>query len=197
MTATRDQVLDAIWPDLTPDLASNSLNQTVYFLRRVFEPLYRDDTSPGYVMSDQDMVWLDPELVTSDSRACLALLRAQSTAGLSETTARLAELYVGRFALDFEYEDWATTYRDHLHARYLDAMERAVLRCAELGQNLEAVGLAQRVLDVDPTADSLERAAIRLYREMGAFAAAAEQYAHYVHVQKSVFDVDAPSIDAL
>jgi DNA-binding SARP family transcriptional activator len=197
MTATRDQVLDAIWPDLTPELASNSLNQTVYFLRRVFEPLYRDDSSPGYVSSDTDMVWLDPELVTADSRECLALLRSQAAAGLEDTAARLADLYVGRFALDFEYEDWAATYRDHLHARYLGSMERAVLRHAEVGQFAEAVELVQRVLDVDPTADSLERAAIRLYREMGAFAAAAEQYAHYAQVQRTVFGVDAPSIDAI
>ena len=36
--ATRDEVIDALWPELAPDVAMNSLNQTVYFLRRVFEP---------------------------------------------------------------------------------------------------------------------------------------------------------------
>jgi DNA-binding SARP family transcriptional activator len=56
--ATREQVLEALWPDMEPELASNSLNQTVYFLRRVLEPHYRDETSPGYLQSDTDMVWL-------------------------------------------------------------------------------------------------------------------------------------------
>jgi hypothetical protein len=37
MSATRDQVLDALWPDLDPEVAVNSLNQTISFLRRVFE----------------------------------------------------------------------------------------------------------------------------------------------------------------
>ena len=37
MSSTRDQVLDALWPELDPVDALNSLNQTVYFLRRVLE----------------------------------------------------------------------------------------------------------------------------------------------------------------
>ena len=44
-SATRDEVIDALWPDLSPDVAVNSLNQTVYFLRRVFEPTYVEDLS--------------------------------------------------------------------------------------------------------------------------------------------------------
>ncbi len=50
-SATRDQVLDALWPDLDPEVAVNSLNQTLYFLRRVFEEDYVEDLSPGYVHS--------------------------------------------------------------------------------------------------------------------------------------------------
>ena len=45
--ATRDEVMDALWPEFDPADALNSLNQTVYFLRRVFEPTYKEDLSPG------------------------------------------------------------------------------------------------------------------------------------------------------
>ncbi len=197
MTATREQVLDAIWPDLTPELASNSLNQTVYFLRRVLEPDYHDETTPGYVMSDQDMVWFDTELVKADSQSCLVLLRSKASAESDDSVSILAESYGGRFALDFEYEDWATTHRDYLHARYLEAMERAILRFTEAGDYPNALYLAHRVLDVDSTAESIERTAIRLYRCMGAFAAAAEQYAHYAQVQRAEFGLEVPPIDAL
>ena len=41
MSSTRDQVLDALWPELDPIDALNSLNQTVYFLRRVLEERLR------------------------------------------------------------------------------------------------------------------------------------------------------------
>ncbi len=40
LSSTRDQVLEALWPELDPIDAVNSLNQTVYFLRRVIEENY-------------------------------------------------------------------------------------------------------------------------------------------------------------
>ncbi len=48
-SATKDEIIDAIWPEMAPDVAINSLNQTVYFLRRVFEQGYKEDVSAGYV----------------------------------------------------------------------------------------------------------------------------------------------------
>ena len=34
----------------------NSLNQTVYFLRRVFEPTFQEDLSPGYLNHEGDVL---------------------------------------------------------------------------------------------------------------------------------------------
>ena len=65
MSATREEVLEALWPDLDPSTALNSLNRTVYFLRRVFEPEFAEDTSPGYLGQDGELVWLD-------SRSCFS-----------------------------------------------------------------------------------------------------------------------------
>ena len=65
--------LEALWPDQDPGSALNSLNQTVYFLRRVFEPDYRDETSPVYVGQDGETIWLDADLVDSRSRRCLEI----------------------------------------------------------------------------------------------------------------------------
>ena len=78
MSSTRDQVLDALWPELDPD-ALNSLNQTVYFLRRVFEEEYVDDLSPGYLHHDSDLIWLDPDLVSSRSNECRQLIKAPAS----------------------------------------------------------------------------------------------------------------------
>ena len=60
--------MDALWPEFDPGDALNSLNQTVYFLRRVFEPDYKDDLSPGYVHHDSDVIWLDTDLVRPEAR---------------------------------------------------------------------------------------------------------------------------------
>jgi hypothetical protein len=81
LSATRDQVLEALWPELEPDVAGNSLNQTVYFLRRVFDPTYRDDVSPEYVHHKSDVLWLDSELVASRSHVCRTLIRKAGATG--------------------------------------------------------------------------------------------------------------------
>jgi Bacterial transcriptional activator domain len=157
----------------------NSLNQTVYFLRRVFEPGYRDETSPGYVGQDVETIWLDPELVDSTSRRCYGLIRNMPGDPSPEGLVALASLYAGRFALDFAYEEWAAAYRDGLHAAYLRVMERAIHSDLDAGHFGRGTILAERAAEVDPEAEEIQAALVRLYRLSGAYAAAAEQYQHY------------------
>ena len=179
LSATRDQVLDALWPELDPEVAVNSLNQTIYFLRRVFEENYSDDLSPGYVHHDSDVVWLDSELVSSRSVECRQLIRDMPSRPSPDDVDRLTLLYRGRFALDFEYEEWAASYRDTLHAAYLEIVERAVLDDFTMGHYDRGITVARRALEVDPSAEQVEVCLLRLYRVTGAHSAAAEQYAHY------------------
>jgi DNA-binding SARP family transcriptional activator len=197
LSATRDQVLDALWPELDPEIAVNSLNQTVYFLRRVLEEDYSDDTSPGYVHHDSDVLWLDPELVTSRSVECRRLIRALPARPNPDEVDRLTTLYRGRFALDFEYEEWAAAYRDTLHAAYLEIVERSVLDDFSSGHYDRGIRVARRALEVDPTAEQIEVCLLRLYRVTGAHAAAAEQYEHYAAMVREEIGVEPPPLEAL
>jgi DNA-binding SARP family transcriptional activator len=197
ISATRDQVLDALWPELDPEVAVNSLNQTLYFLRRVFEEQYSEDLSPGYVHHDSDVIWLDPELVTARSVDCRRMVRALPSRPSPDDVERLALLYRGRFALDFEYEEWASAYRDSLHATYLEIIERSVHDDFESGHFDRAIRIARRALDVDRTAEQIEVSLLRLYRVSGAHAAAAEQYAHYASYMRDELGVEPPPLDSL
>ena len=197
LAATRDQVLDALWPDLDPEVAVNSLNQTVYFLRRVIEESYSDDLSPGYVHHDSDVVWLDTELVSSRSVACREVIKAMPARPSPEDVERLTLLYRGRFALDFEYEEWATAYRDNLHAAYLEIVERSVLDDLTSGHYDRGITVARRALEVDPGAEQIEVSLLRLYRVTGAHSAAAEQYAHYATVLREEVGVEPPPLESL
>ena len=197
LSATRDQVLDALWPDLDPEVAVNSLNQTIYFLRRVFEEAYSDDLTPGYVHHDSDVVWLDPDLVSSRSAACKVLIRELPPKPSPDEVDRLTRLYRGRFALDFEYEEWAAAYRDNLHASYLEIVERSVLEDFTSGHYDRGITIARRALEADPTAEQIEICLLRLYRVTGAHSAAAEQYAHYAAVMRDEVGIEPPPLDAL
>jgi DNA-binding SARP family transcriptional activator len=185
-TATREEVVDALWPDLDPQAALNSLNQTVYFLRRVFEPKYDEQASPGYVQQDGETIWLDPELIEARSRRCNALIRTMSVDPDIEATVELAREYRGRFALDFAYEEWASSFRDSLHASYLRVLERAIHLDVDGGHLARGIFLAERASEVEPDSEELQLALVRIYRMAGAHAAAGEQYAHYARTMNEL-----------
>ena len=197
MASTRDQVLDALWPDLDPEVATNSLNQTLYFLRRVIEEGYLEDLSPGYINHDSDVLWLDPELISSRSSMCGAFIRSLPVQPSPDDVSALVNMYRGRFALDFEYEEWAGAYRDSMHAAFLEIAERSVLDDFTSGHHDRGIRIARRALEVDPSAEQIEVCLLRLYKVTGAHSAAAEQYTHYASAMRDDLGIEPPPLDAL
>jgi ATP/maltotriose-dependent transcriptional regulator MalT/DNA-binding SARP family transcriptional activator len=197
LSATRDEVLDALWPDFDPADALNSLNQTVYFLRRVFEPAFSDDLSPGYVDHEGDVVWLDSELVSTRSHRCWDLIRGLPPDPSPAAVAELAETYRGPFALDFAYEEWASAFRSNLQSSYLQVVEKSVRSDIESGHFARGITLARRALEACPDADSIELSLLRLYKLSGSHAAASEQYAHYSVWLRDTLGVEPPTLESL
>jgi DNA-binding SARP family transcriptional activator len=196
-SATRDQILEALWPDLEPGSAANSLNQTCYFLRRVLEPEYDEETSPGYLCSKGELIWLDQDLVTSRSAESLRILADLRRGATPDLVGRLSETYTGRFATDFLYDDWAAAYRENLHAAFLGQVERSITADIEIGAFDRGISIAQSALMADPDADQIELHLLRLYRLTGAHTAAAEQYAHYATVLREQLGVEPPPLDSI
>jgi ATP/maltotriose-dependent transcriptional regulator MalT/DNA-binding SARP family transcriptional activator len=195
--AAREEVMDAMWPEMDPTAALNSLNQTLYFLRRVFEPAYSEDTSAGYVSQQSDVVWLDPVLVQSRSAMCSDLVAVYAKSPTAELVSRLGDLYVGRFALDFAYEDWANAFRESLHVAYLHVIESSIRDDIRTGHFERGVEVARRALELDPGLDSLALSLLRLLKVAGAHSAAAEQYGRYAHLVRDELGLDPPPLDAI
>ena len=75
--------------------------------------------------------------------------------------------YVGPFALDFAYEEWATAYRSSLQSSYLQVIEKSILADIESGHFERGIVIARRALDVCPDADNVELSLVRLYKLSG------------------------------
>ena len=196
-TITKEQVLDSLWPDLTPDGASNSLSQTLYFLRREIDPWYDDQASMDYIRAEGELLWLDEDKVVVDSRAFEAAAFEVGRTQDSALGLAAIKLYCGRFAPEFEYEEWAAPFRERLHASYL--------RIAHMVQELligqerldEAANVARHALSIDPEALDLEVGLVRLYSSMGAASAAAEQYAHYATAHREQHGGEPPTLSEI
>jgi ATP/maltotriose-dependent transcriptional regulator MalT/DNA-binding SARP family transcriptional activator len=117
---TRDQVLEFLWPEADPNAAVNSLNQTVFQLRRLIEPSYREGESPQYVVSNLDTVRLNPELVDTDLRRIRELGRMLEDRYDDQVRSlaipALIDLVRGEYLADVKYEDWVGTAQLGVHA---------------------------------------------------------------------------------
>jgi DNA-binding SARP family transcriptional activator/tetratricopeptide (TPR) repeat protein len=194
-SATPDQVVDVLWPDQDPVSAMNSLHQTIYYLRRVIEPDYRAGKSVEYIHFSTELIRLDPDLVSCRSWLFRRLVASRPTS--QRDVEHILDVYSGKFALDFAYEDWAASYRDHLHAAYLAIVQEAVAGTQFGGDLRWRLWVGQRAISVDPDADVIEAEVVRLYRTLGASAAAAEQYAHYSSVLRDQLGVEPPPLEDL
>jgi len=113
----RDQVLDALWPDASPSAAVNNLNQTVFQLRRVLDPAYRDGISPPYIVSSLEGISLNADLVRID---WIDLQRRFSKLGAGalpadETLEFALSVVRGQYLQESVYEDWSEPPRQRVH----------------------------------------------------------------------------------
>jgi len=196
LAATRDEALEALWPEFNPVTGGNSLHQAIYYLRRIFDPDYREGISATYLRFDGEVVSIDERLVESDSGRCWQLLH-RTTAQDLDATEQIVEMYHGRFAIDFMYEEWSTDYRETLHAAVLGRAEAAMAISLAAGDMERAIRLGTAMLAVDPSADSIELALLRAYKASDRPAAAGEQYAHYASTLRDQLGVEPPPLDAI
>lgn len=191
-SATREQIVEELWPEGDPDSATNNLNQSLYFLRRDIDPWFEDDISVDYVGFQGDVIWLDPTLVRISSVDFVAEVRSLSSAR-AFTVDALGTLgkYKGQFCPEFEYEEWAMAWRNRSHALYLQFANAVVTHLTakeDMGSAREAALMA---LGVDPTAHEIEQKLVWLYWHDGARSSAMSQYEHLTGLERA--DGDDPS----
>jgi DNA-binding SARP family transcriptional activator len=194
-SAARDQVLDAIWPNQSPEGAANSLHQTLYFLRRDIDPWFEDGHSVDYLVVEPDVVYLDPELVQVDSAAFFRQVTA-AVAGdnIADVAIPLLRDYQARFALDFEYEEWSLAWRDQLHALFLEAVQATATALQTTGRYQLAADIVEKALAIDPSALELEATLVVALHRSGATAAAAHQYSHFARAYEEEASDPPPSL---
>jgi LuxR family maltose regulon positive regulatory protein len=174
-TLSRDAALDILWPDSDPDAAINSLNQTVFQLRRYIEPAYKGGESAEYIVSTAESVALNPDLVLTDLaevRRLPARLASSDWHQRQTIAKRTASLVAGEFLADFRYEDWVTRQQLIVHGEVrheLLAVARAPGSAFEVDVATQA---AAAVLSLDPLDEAAILALADCFARSGRTAAA-------------------------
>ena len=153
----REQVLDALWPELSVDDATPRLHKAAHFARRA---LGRTDA----VVLAGEMVELLPDVAVrvdaaTFATAAIAALDAGRDPGAIDAA---LDLYTGDLLPEELYSEWTVSRREELRHLYIQLL-RATGRWAEL-------------LAVDPTDEAAHVALMRVQVDRGDRASALAQY---------------------
>ena len=172
--ATREEVIEALWPDADPEGGVNSLNQAIYHLRRALDPAY-DDRPAGeaaaYVRHESEIVSMHPELVSFDSAKVLHQIDAIRRRASAEELDAILDLYRGPFGADLPFEGWATEHRDAIEVGIVAAVERAAIAAHDAGEIDRAIDIIGRAVRINPANADLAESLAMLLAEVGAVAA--------------------------
>ncbi len=145
---SRDAILDALWPETTAAAAVNSLNQTIFQVRRQIDPEYRDGISPPYLLSTNESIELNPDLVKVDWHELERKLGSLRSDSEQQDAVKFAlRALGGEFLHESLYDDWSSGPRQRVH----DAIRSALLplSSAELVAPDARVRLAEALVVLD------------------------------------------------
>lgn len=158
-SATRDKLTGVLWSDRDGEHARNSLRQVLTGLRRDLAPI-------GFeiLIADRDHLMLKTDRVSVDVTEFEALA-GSTRADELEAAVRYyrGSLLDGIFALDDEFEQWASQQRSRLLECVVSAYERLL---AATGPE-KRVGHARTLLGLDPSRESSHRALMRALCDAG------------------------------
>jgi DNA-binding SARP family transcriptional activator/predicted negative regulator of RcsB-dependent stress response len=153
----REQVMEALWPDLSPEQAAANLRKSIHYARRALGAESTVEVRGGVVA-----LWPGGGELTTDVEALEAAARRASGSADGDAGTTPADLYPGDLLPDQPYEAWLLGPRERLRRLYVD-----VLRSAARWE---------RLLEVDPTNEEAHRALMRAHFDAGNRQAAMRQF---------------------
>lgn len=191
---TRGKLATLFWDRSAEEQARASLRQTLSVLRKTLATAGAD-----ILKVEGESIGLEPGGVEVDALEFSRLIGSGSTGDLEQATV----LYKGDFLAGFglreeSFEEWLTAERARLHELAVQALTTLLQHYAEAGVPERAIGLAQRLLALDPLQESTHRTLMRLYAGQGRPEAALKQYENCIRVlQRELGVAPAPETSAL
>ncbi|MBB6671271.1 BTAD domain-containing putative transcriptional regulator [Cohnella nanjingensis] len=171
--ASREEIVDALWPDLHPDKALNNLNTNLYYIRKALGGA----NASACIQSDRNEVRIDKNLVFCDLYAFQQMSeQIRLNPRHDPELFRQAEaLYAGELLNGRPYE-WAAEFARRLERDRLELLERAARYEKRHGELPQALRYYEEMLKADPIREDIHQEVVRLYLAMGRNHEALRQY---------------------
>ncbi len=174
---SQDRLIDALWPDLEPASAANSLHVAVSRLRKLLGPaslVKRHEA--GYLLAADGSIWIDVEEFQRLLGEARAWRRRGAWGAAVQAYRAAAALYHGDLFEEDPYEEWAQRPREQLREAHLLLLEELAGCLLHVGAPAEAIEVCERGLAHDRTREGLYVQLIRAHGVAGHVAEALQAY---------------------
>ena len=142
----REQLLDALWPELDPAASGANLRKAVHEARRALDPekgLLMIDSVGDLLRLGAGGLWVDVDAFRA------ALDRARRSGDLNEY-ARAIELYREGLLPEDRYEEWAIERREELDGEFIAMLEEFAALLEARGELDAASRMVRRLVAAEP-----------------------------------------------
>ncbi len=150
-TASKDVIIEALWPEHDATSGSNLLHQATSALRRLLEPDLPDKFPSRYLAYEGEQITLKlPPGSVVDFEVFQQTLRTAIQSSRADDIQDALKLYAGELLPIDQYNDWTTELRTHLAELHLEGL--VVLASLHLEQErfADALESVHQALRLDP-----------------------------------------------
>ena len=172
----REQAIEALWPNLAPEAASNNLRKALHVARRILAPTATVSGSSYLRLQDDVLVlapdahlWIDAEAFERGA----ADARRRGDPAAYQTA---LESYGGELLPEDRYEDWTISRRETLRQDYLSLLGELAAVYERRREYASAIEIQQQLLAQDAGREEAHRSLMRLYAVIGRRQQALRQY---------------------
>ncbi len=163
-----------LWTRYQAELAENTLDTTVYRLRKMLGNHNTVEVANGIVRLDEAHVridaWVFAEVAEEFCVRMQASTRAAESNEIADRSNDLFDLYKGHFLAKDQTTPWIVQMRDALQAKFFRAIKLAGARWQAIKEWEHAVHLYERALELDNLAEEIHRELMRCHLARGEFA---------------------------
>jgi two-component SAPR family response regulator len=161
----KDVLLEELWPETDPGVASNRLRVAVHELRKMLSGGGKDKSISQHIGQQEGSYYFDSAVTCwSDVDSFERYIRHAREMTLAERSDealqayRSAEaLYQGDFLRDDPFFEWSISTRERLRESHLNALSDAAVICASQGIPDEAAGFCRKILRIEPWRETVYR----------------------------------------
>ena len=148
----REQLMDALWPELGPDAAAANLRKAVHFARQALAA---------------EHLRLRGELLCLEAPRLWVDVEAFEAAAAAGDLAAAIELYGGELLGEDRFEPWTEAPRERLRTRFVRLLSERATELQAAGELRAAASVLERLAAVDPLSEQAAAGLMRAYALAG------------------------------